>query len=148
MDRKHTGMDVQPPMETSEPVQLLNLSDNVSTVVQEKSPQRLICVNDVLDAINLVEYKSLFEAEKINLAMLLDLRPDEFMEMFKDIGIVPWGHRRLLRKAIEDVKQFGSLKNADDSSDETVANPVRIVDPPVVTEADSVASSCSKEQNL
>ena len=144
MDRKHTGMDVQPPMETSEPVQLLNLSDNVSTVVQEKSPQRLICVNDVLDAINLVEYKSLFEAEKINLAMLLDLRPDEFMEMFKDIGIVPWGHRRLLRKAIEDVKQFGSLKNADDSSDETVANPVRIVDPPVVTEADSVASSCSK----
>ena len=59
-------------------------------------------MDDVLDAINLAEYKGVFEAEKINPAMLLDLRPDEFMEMFNDLGIVHRGHRRLMRKAIED----------------------------------------------
>ena len=60
------------------------------------------------------------------------------MERFKDIGIVPWGHRRLLRKAKEDIKHFGSLKNVENPSHETNANPVCNDDPSVATDADSI----------
>ena len=137
MERKHSGIDIQQPMETSEPDELVNLCNNASKVSEEKSDEKVSCVNDVLDAINLAEYKAIFEAEKIDLDMLLDLRPDEFMEMVKDVGIVPWGHRRLLRKAIEDIK-LGNLKNVENSSDEIITNLVCTVDPPPATTSDSI----------
>ena len=37
--------------------------------------------------------------------MLKDLRPEEFMDMVKDIGISLWGDRHKLKRAIEEVKK-------------------------------------------
>ena len=52
---------------------------------------KISCVNDILESIHLEQYKQLFEAEKIDLNMLLDLKEKQFMEMVRDVGIIPWG---------------------------------------------------------
>ena len=36
--------------------------------------------------------------------MLVNLKPEQFLEMVKDIGIVPWGHRQRLRTSLEETK--------------------------------------------
>ena len=35
----------------------------------------------------------------------MELNPTEFVEMVKDIGIKPWGHRHKLRKVIEEITE-------------------------------------------
>ena len=57
---------------------------------------------DVLKNINLMQYSELFLKENIDLEMLKSLNDDEFMNMFRDIGISTWGHRHQLKKAVQN----------------------------------------------
>ena len=44
--------------------------------------------------------------------MLLSLKPEQFMEMVRDVGITPWGHRHKLREALDNLKE--TTRNDDD----------------------------------
>ena len=59
---------------------------------------------ELLTENGLREYLQVFSTQKIDLEMLLNLEPDDFSEMFRDIGITPWGHRFKLRKALDVLK--------------------------------------------
>ena len=47
-----------------------------------------------------MQYDELFRKENINLEILQGLNDREFMDMFKELGIMSWGHRHQLKKAI------------------------------------------------
>ena len=47
----------------------------------------------------------------IDLQILLNLKPEQFMEMVRDIGIVPWGHRHQLRESLEVLKEKSNRKD-------------------------------------
>ena len=72
--------------------------------------KEIVSINDFLEANGLEEYEQLFETEKIDLDMLLDLKEEEFNEMVQAIGIVPWGHIHKLIKAIYLLKINISLE--------------------------------------
>jgi hypothetical protein len=69
-------------------------------------------VNDILKLIDLEQYTEILEAEQIDLDMLLSLKPEQFMEMVRDVGITPWGHRHKLREALDNLKETAT--NDDD----------------------------------
>ena len=70
----------------------------------EKVVDKNFSLTTFLSENGLEEYEELFLCEKIDLKMLLDMKHEELNEMFKDIGIAPWGHRYRLKKAIRDWK--------------------------------------------
>ena len=56
---------------------------------------------DVLKTTNLMQYDELFRKENIDLEMLQGLNDTEFMDMFKELGIMSWGHRHQSKKAVQ-----------------------------------------------
>ena len=60
----------------------------------------------------------MFETEKIDLDMLLDLRDEEMMDMFKNIGIVSWGIRHKFKRAVEDLKPKKDDVNIENKTNE------------------------------
>ena len=48
-----------------------------------------------------MQYNDLFVKENIDLDMLKGLNDDEYMDMFREIGISTWGHRHQLKKAVQ-----------------------------------------------
>ena len=48
-----------------------------------------------------MQYNDLFVKENIDLDMLKGLNDDEYMDIFREIGISTWGHRHQLKKAVQ-----------------------------------------------
>ena len=48
-----------------------------------------------------MQYNDLFIKENIDLDILRGLNDDEYMDMFREIGISTWGHRHQLKKAVQ-----------------------------------------------
>ena len=67
--------------------------------------------------LGLETYKEVFDKEMIDLKMLLELNEGEFMEMVRDIGMIPWGHRHTLRKAVENINKNNKIVIDDNSND-------------------------------
>ena len=85
-------------------------SDESSTNTTEVKKDEFTLEN-VLKDIGLEIYIETFQREQINLEMLFDFEEEEFLSMFKDIGIGPFGHRRTLKKTIQSLKIQNSEKN-------------------------------------
>ena len=66
--------------------------------------------------------------------MLKDLNDDEYMDMFKELGISTWGHRRMLKKAVQDIK---------DNIDDNTANEVNRTESNVVHDSAILAENDS-----
>ena len=62
--------------------------DVTNSTVSKKSNNLV----DVLKSTNLMQYDELFKNENIDLEMLQGLNDTEFMDMFKELGIMSWGH--------------------------------------------------------
>ena len=88
-----------------------------------KTPILHSTLEDLLESVNLQQYSELFKQEMIDLNMLVNLKPEQFMEMVKDIGIVPWGHRHRLRTALEDMK----TNNGNDTNKEADCSKEKVV---------------------
>ena len=65
-----------------------------------KEPKKKNLV-DILKTANLMQYNELFIKENIDLDILKGLNDDEYMDMFREIGISTWGHRHQLKKAVQ-----------------------------------------------
>ena len=52
--------------------------------------------------VGLEQYESILKYNDIDLDILIYLRPEEFMNMAKDLGIYSWAHRHELNKVIEE----------------------------------------------
>ena len=56
-------------------------------------------MSDVLLSVNLQEYTQVFEKEKIDLEMVMDMNTEEIIIlMFKDLGINAWGDRMKIKR--------------------------------------------------
>jgi hypothetical protein len=94
--------DVNDHADISETISTSNVEEN-STI--DDDMKQTTYISELLKHLNLEQYIEVFAKEMIDLKMLLDLKPEEFMEMVRDIGIVPWGHRHELRKSLEAMKK-------------------------------------------
>ena len=56
---------------------------------------------DILTTADLMQFNDLFVKENIDLDMLKGLNDDEYMDIFREIGISTWGHRHQLKKAVQ-----------------------------------------------
>ena len=82
IDRKHIESETELPSNTSVGVESsANVSGNHS----------YFTLSDALLSVGLEDLKIVFETAKNDFDMLLDLRDEEMMDMFKNIGIVSWG---------------------------------------------------------
>ena len=59
---------------------------------------------NILQSVGLEAFEDVFKAEHIDLEMLLELRDEEMLDMFKSLGIGAWGLRHKLKRALEDLK--------------------------------------------
>lgn len=66
------------------------------------TPRREQTLNDLLKKENLEKCISLFERENVDLAMLLQMKDTDYMDMFKDLGISAWGNRFKIKKAVRN----------------------------------------------
>ena len=66
-----------------------------------------------LTKIGLEQYGPRFDENDINMAVLLDLRTEEFMDMVKELGIASWGHRQKMKRAIEEIKKDNYNENVE-----------------------------------
>ena len=57
-----------------------------------------------LKSIGLEQYENIFKDNHIDVNVLHDLRPEEFMDMAKDLGLNSWAHRHKIKRAIEESK--------------------------------------------
>ena len=89
-----------------------NLCITFRTAKDKKKAKEIGSVNYILKLIDLEQYIEVLEAEQIDLDTLLSLKPEQFMEMVRDVGITPWGHRHKLREALDNLKE--TTTNDDD----------------------------------
>ena len=102
-------------------VQTSEADQEHSSKTSNVGPVRFSNLTEVLESLDLMKYDGVFRNENINLGMLLDLQVEEFNEMFKDIGINSWGHRRMIRKIIEELKNPTNCQDTVESIDKTDA---------------------------
>ena len=50
-------------------------------------------------------YENVFIENDIDIHVLLDLRPDEFMSMAKELGVNSWAHRHKIKRALENLSE-------------------------------------------
>ena len=79
-------------------------------------------VTTFLKNVGLEQYESILKDNDIDLDILFDLRPEEFMNMAKDLGINSWAHRHKLKRAIEESKSKKIHVNVVDVSKESHNN--------------------------
>ena len=85
-----------------------NANSTKNVECDEVDKRNVKTIEDLLKQINLPQYTDLFKAEMIDLKMLMNLKSDQILEMMRDIGIFPWGHRHILRITLEEMnKSFG-----------------------------------------
>ena len=109
VDRKHGNSESNPHEEPLTELEIVanETSDSLCiTFRKTKDQKKEVCsVNDLLKLIDLQQYIQVLEAEQIDLDMLLSLKQEQFMEMVRDVGIIPWGHRHKLREALDKLKE-------------------------------------------
>ena len=64
------------------------VEDHAASIEAVKTPVLHFTLEDLLESVNLQQYSELIQQEMIDLNMLVNLKPEQFMEMVKDIGIV------------------------------------------------------------
>ena len=118
----HTASGISETQDSEDDVQVANTDIQVTvhaaSAETQDSFQHPGNISDLLKGLGIEKYKEVFDKEMIDLKMLLDLNEGEFMEMVRDIGIIPWGHRHTLRKAVENIK-MNNQKLANDRSNDT-----------------------------
>ena len=62
-------------------------------------------INEFLQALKLEQYQEIFEKEQIDLKILSQVKLCDIMDMVKEIGIIPWGHRYKIKQAIEELQE-------------------------------------------
>ena len=82
-----------------------NANSTTNVECDEVDKRNVKTIEDLLKHINLQQYTDLFKAEMIDLKMLMNLKSDQIMEMMRDIGILPWGHRHILRTTLEEMNK-------------------------------------------
>ena len=80
-----------------------NANSTTNVECDEVDKRNMKTIEDLLKHINLQQYTDLFKAEMIDLKMLMNLKSDQIMEMMRDIGILPWGHRENNSRGNEQV---------------------------------------------
>ena len=72
-----------------------------SSIIDNSKESKKKNLVDILKTANLMQYNELFIRENIDLDILKGLNDDEYMDMFKEIGISTWGHWHQLKKAVQ-----------------------------------------------
>ena len=67
----------------------------------------------MLKTLNLCQYDELLEQERVDLDMMFKLKQEELMEMFRDIAILPWGHRHKIRKALDEEEVIDNMTEVE-----------------------------------
>ena len=88
--------------------------DNVdrNTELDETSHTEAENSDRFLKNIGLEQYTNVFSDNDMEMDVLLDLRPEEFMDMVKDLGIKSFAHRHKLKRAVEHL-----ISNENDKKD-------------------------------
>ena len=66
--------------------------------------ENIFAMKQVLESAGLSQFNDLFIEQCIDLEMLFDLKPEEFSNMLTSIGIIAWGHRHNLSRAVDEAK--------------------------------------------
>ena len=77
------------------------IKDTVVDVTNSNVSNKSNNLVDVLKSTNLMQYEELLKKENIDLEILQGLNDTEFMDMFKELGIMSWGHRHQLKKGVQ-----------------------------------------------
>ena len=61
-------------------------------------------ISQFLVKLELNQYVKIFKENHIEINVVLDLEPDEFLGMSKELGINSWAHRHKIKRALEEYK--------------------------------------------
>ena len=61
-------------------------------------------ISQFLVKLELNQYVKIFKENHIEMKVLLDLRPEEFMDMSKELEMNTWAHRHKIKRALEEYK--------------------------------------------
>ena len=65
-----------------------------------KPSKSILNITEFLQSLQLEQYEELFEKEEIGLNILCLVKSEDIMDMIKEIGIKPWGHRYKIKAGI------------------------------------------------
>ena len=90
--------------EAAAPIEVAREPDNVdgNNELDDPSHTQAENIDRFLKNIGLEQYINVLSDNDMEMDVLLDLRPEEFMDMVKDLGIRSFAHRHKLKRAVEN----------------------------------------------
>ena len=84
---------------------ICNVDKNLSISVTQNSAtlKSRDEISQFLIKLELDQYVKIFNENHIEMNVLLDLRPEEFMDMSKELRINSWAHRHKIKKSLRSV---------------------------------------------
>ena len=145
IERKHPKIDQE--LISIEQPEIPNIEKDNHTKNQKDT--RLV---NILQKVGLSHYYKSFETNKIDLNMLIELTDEEMLDMFKNLGIMAWGERHILKKSIKDIKSstesvnLGQASNISETVNVTVMEELNNMESLTNTINESVPSICKNSQ--
>ena len=125
MEQKHGEDDIS------------NVDKNLSISVTQYSATLTSrgTISQFLVKLELNQYVKIFKENHIEMKVLLDLRPEEFMDMSKELEMNTWAHRHKIKRALEEYK-------AESADNLIISNDSEVLGKSTEDQDDELQDSC------